>query len=233
MSYSNGPSIINKNLLFYLDFGNQKSYSGIGATVHDLSGNRYNSTLVGFGSPPSSSVPYFSFPGVASSYMNTTLPVPSGTAGQRSITVDVWMLLGASPSGWYGISTQHFGNYYAVKSDTFKAIVMLTSTTNGNVANNIWPETTATIPTGVPVNLILKIVEDNAATYYINGSKDSVWGPYGNLRYQGDASAFVMGIGLSTMPFKGNIYSVKIYNTGLSDDEVKRNYNATKGRFGL
>lgn len=33
--------------------------------------------------------------------------------------------------------------------------------------------------------------------------------------------------------FDGTIYNVKIYNKGLSDDEVLQNYNALKKRFGL
>jgi len=34
-------------------------------------------------------------------------------------------------------------------------------------------------------------------------------------------------------PMKGNITSTRVYNRGLSAQEILQNYNATKTRFGL
>jgi len=48
------------------------------------------------------------------------------------------------------------------------------------------------------------------------------------------ATAAVGSFGTSaSYPFGGKIAKVNIYNKGLTASEVLRNYNATKGRFGL
>ena len=47
-------------------------------------------------------------------------------------------------------------------------------------------------------------------------------------------SKFLLGIRHQiSLGLKGNIYLAQIYNRALSSQEVKQNYNALKGRFGL
>lgn len=47
------------------------------------------------------------------------------------------------------------------------------------------------------------------------------------------AVKFVAGDGMGYYSLKGNIGSLKVYNRALSADEIKQNYNAYRGRYGV
>ncbi len=65
---------------------------------------------------------------------------------------------------------------------------------------------------------------------YINGEKDSNSGTNSYTTNGGPVNA----IGRSWAGyFDGEIYICKRYTTGLSDEEVKQNYNALKNRFNI
>ena len=71
---------------------------------------------------------------------------------------------------------------------------------------------------------------------YLNGNFDTSTG-VNNLEIVDGQTIGNMTIGNSsprvTGFYDGLIAVVRIYNIGLSDDQVKQNYNALRGRFGI
>jgi len=71
---------------------------------------------------------------------------------------------------------------------------------------------------------------------YLNGQLDTTTSS-GNLWVPGDQTIGEMRIGNSsprvTGYYDGYISIVRIYNIGLTDEQVLQNFNATRGRFGI
>ena len=81
------------------------------------------------------------------------------------------------------------------------------------------------------------IVRNNTNLFwYVNGSQDttSSGNSSNNVNQSGTKNwRFGSNEDLIVGQFLGNIYSILVYNLGLSAIEVFQNYNATKSRFGL
>jgi len=84
--------------------------------------------------------------------------------------------------------------------------------------------------------------ENNVILGYLNGSNDN-WNNGGGGPADNDITGFdsiispgLLKVGATSnniLDMKGNFYLSQIYNRALSSDEVLRNHNALKGRFGL
>lgn len=71
---------------------------------------------------------------------------------------------------------------------------------------------------------------DGTYTLYMNGEVNGT--PVADNSIASSTTAYI-GRHVSTSYVEGNIFDVKIYNRALSDAEVKQNFNATRGRYGI
>lgn len=221
-----GPNIVEDGLVFLVDAANTRSYPGTGTTVTDLMGLR-NGTLNGntfqtnnggvidfdgiddnitFGTPQSGDIM-----ASTNSFTNSIWLKRTGNTGYSNVMV-IWQQrrsnLGYGYNGVAGTTTNKAYSYVGA------------SALNGNdvIDQNVWH------------NFVFTINGSNAAKLYIDGE----------LQSQGTRSAesnvgSVFYIGRSS---SGNYANMEVacasyYNRAISASEIKQNYNALKGRFGL
>lgn len=249
MSYSNGPKIITNGLICYLDAASTKSYPGSGTTWYDISGNSNNGTIsLGefINSGPSSYIrntggvsDFFTVTVANSTSLNTALTT---TTGGWTIEEIIWTnsvtypeadagSVASSPA--YGVGATGFDWNHGIVNTSFKF---------GQASNSAGGyEDDVTISVGAPYNSLnawrvrTMIWNRGANTnyLYINGAligTASTPNTAGTAIYDGDGIIFGSLYGWK---HNGRRASIKIYNGALSSNEVLKNYNATKARFGL
>ena len=224
------PRIVTDNIALYLDAGNTKSYSGSGTIWTDISSKRKDGTLT--------NGPTFSSDNGGAIVFDGTDDYVSETSGlsdsflQGNWSISFWanfdtVNTGNSPNdrpllhhGSNGTRQGlHFTNRFSkmkfgLYSDDLDSIQTLTADT--------WYNFVFTLNNTSYVKQI-----------YINGLLDA--SSTGGGAYTGTGSN--TRIGGKVLPFglyfDGNMSIVAAYNRVLTALEVKQNYNAIKGRFGL
>ncbi len=229
-----GPIEVVDGLVFHIDAGNTRSYSGSGITVNALVG--IGATLVNGTGFSTSNFGYFSLDGT-----NDYINVPSGFTNYFKSndywTVDLWVkllsqtagepvLVSAGPSiGYFDLFLEVGDNqiYFAAGRGSNSGYIQ-----NQNVSTTLGYNLT----TGF-FNIVFIKNGTSSGSVYVNSI---------------NIPMSVSGSGLSSMPsinedlrigtFKqsgfelhGFIPQVQIYNKALSASEVIQNYNATKGRY--
>lgn len=206
-----GPNLTSRSLDFYLDPGNIASYSGTGLTVNNLLGGT-GATLVNGPTYTSSNVGYFTLDG-SNDYLNITL------SSLSEYTIDFWI---------YIIS---YDNTERQILGTTGDIVGLSLVNNKfHIWNGALPSNVAntTFSTGVWYYAAYTRV-GSSTIIYLNGNVDGTFST-GNTISAGTAN---IGQIANFRNLNARITNFKIYTRALSDVEIKRNYFATKGRFGL
>ena len=229
-----GPIEVVDGLVFHIDAGNTRSYSGSGVTVNALVG--IGATLVNGTGFSNSNSGYFSLDGT-----NDYINVPSGFTNYFKSndywTVDLWVkllsqtagepvLVSAGPSiGYYDLFLEVGDNqiYFAAGRGSSTGYIQ-----NQNVSSTLGYNLTAGF-----FNIVFIKSGASSGSVYVNSI---------------NIPMSVSGSGLSSMPsinedlrigtFKqsgfelhGFIPQVQIYNRALSATEIKQNYDATKGRY--
>ena len=178
----------------------------------------------------------FSIDNVASSTFNipdSTLIRPS------SVTVSAWVYMSV-----YNPLNDFDGSYPTIAWKGYdgqagsQASYALTLIAGGFPRLTIAPSviiSAVTLPTNVWVNIVGTYTVGGAMVLYRNGEVDTTGTGPASISY----SAQVFGVGTRTFdgayqyPWNGSIGSVQLYNRALSADEVKQNFNALRGRYGV
>jgi hypothetical protein len=215
-----GPIETTDGLVFQLDAGNTRSYSGSGNTANGLVGG-IGGTLVngvGFGATNSG---YFNFDGT-----NDYINVPSIT----SISGDFSVLV------WFRTSTSNGNTARLVDFDYINGFWLGRSGGGGNPIN--WGG--GIKESSDPYGIFLPFTDNewhlissvrSSTTHFIY--KDNLIASTSNT-VSGTAltsSQLFIGAVPSGAPFNGNIGQIQIYNRALSATEILQNYHATKGRY--
>lgn len=220
MGVSYNPKSVTDNLVFCLDAANAKSYGGTGTTWNDLSGKNNNGTLV-------NTVTY--------STANSGRMVLSGgyiTVANTGAVSNLSNVLSASV--W--VNPLIIDNNYRrfIAGDGFpnqKWYMEFNGVNIGKVL--VFPNgfnSNATLTTNTWYNLVL-VCTGSQVLLYINGTLDI------SVNTSGPAfTANGIGIGADSngsSPFNGYIAEARVYNKALTAAEVRQNFNALRGRFGL
>jgi hypothetical protein len=224
-NFYQGP-IVTSGLTFAIDAGNLVSYGGTGTTVYDLTTTGVTGTLTNGPTWTYLSGGTFSFDGTDdnlnfSSYPNLT----------NNFTLSFWFRTTVTPLNYKGIVTtwtasQPSQSSYGVqfKSDgTLEPVRPVGSnwniiTSSTNVANGNWYHCTVVYNTSGTFLYLNSVL--NAS----NSVTDNVNTPLG-FRIGSDISG--------TNNWNGNVSNVQIYNRALSGNEIKQNFEAYRGRFGV
>ena len=207
------PNIVEDGLVLYLDTGNERSYPGSGTTWYDLSGNGNNGTLVNGATFSSVNGGVFVLDGV-NDYINIDL----------NLTNQSYTIFGAARYVTIGGRTFSARNnnwlmgHWAFSTVKHYAVGWVSSATNTEESDTNWRSYAATGDYSADIWKLYvngyKRVENNGG---VNGPNNFAIGSYaGADEFSNSHISFMMA-----------------YNRVLTDSEIKQNYNALRGRFGL
>ena len=227
MGLGHSPSIIRDGLVLYLDAANPKSYPGSGTTTFDLKGNN-NASLVN---------------GVGYSTVDKGVWVFDGTNDYASLTTNIFTnsLPNFTISIWYKNSKNGIllGNHF--HGSTWESIWTSTTTFGVNGANNHTTNRRFVSFSGNTFNTWnnLTFVNSSSLGYmkvFRNGNEiaslTATVVPW-NSNIIPTIGAQRQNTGAIIEPIGANISQVSIYNKALSQDEIKQNFNALRGRYGI
>lgn len=215
-----GPEITTSGLVLYLDAGNSKSYPGTGTTWNDLSGNNRNGTLTNSPSFNTANKGIIDFDGV-----NDTINISPFVSPVIYTVFCVFKINGTQPTngsvilgkrtaGCYdsaiylnGTSSPSLTSYKAGPEQVIKS----------NMPNNTWHH-------------LCVLRKSSGTDFYLNGVYTTGYASIFNN------NQLIENIGsscTSVNPFLGSIALLQCYSYEFSAIEIKQNYNALKGRYGL
>ena len=223
-----GPSIVTNGLVLYLDAANNYSYPQpqTGTIWYDISGNNFNGTLysaITFDNTYNGSLV---FNGILNMGSNVQFSQSINLA-QSDFTFSSWFR-SHDVSGSKAIISLATGGYgaglytwYVYPSIQFSAGYSNPYAVTGStiLSNNIWYNLVG-IRNGTNIYIYSNGILDGAAItpdVYNFGAVSPIIGRMRSGQHE----------------FDGNISVCYIYNRALTAAEVLRNYNATKGRYGL
>ena len=234
MGTYSGPPSASDGLVLYLDAANSASYSGSGNTWYDLSGNSNKATFVD--SPSFQSVPqsFFNFDG-SNDYM--TIVRSSSMSPTSGLTQEVWFNFSTIPNAAIFIGLQ-----YGSSSNNTYALWMESSTIYGGV-NTSGSFTAVGIGisniSGNKWHNLIHTYDGSAQRLYLDGVLLNSSNITGTIQYDANNTRVLVGADDNGSGYNngagyfhsGKINQIKIYNRGLTSDEITRNYNASKKRY--
>jgi hypothetical protein len=241
MSNNYGPRIVTDGLVLCLDAADQNSYSGSGNTWTDLSGNGNNGTI-------SNAVFSNSNGGVFTFNSNNSsiISISDSTDFTMSVslTINAWFLVSdfstsAAGKGIFGSYDAPVREYYGLRVnggdstgferqdvsyyyDTNDAIGFQRISSTTELSTNIWYYASMTWKAGdFHRGYLNGLLEVETNTGVSSNNLDPTTGFF--IGYDGGSYGYL----------DGSISNVSIYNRALTNSEIRQNFEATKGRFGL
>lgn len=224
MGAAAGPDIVEDGLVLCLDAANERSYSGSGTILNNISktqkngkivGATYNNTSkhfefsdgdrIGFGIHGGESLSYN--PGSQNQITSCAWIYPmQGSSGRAPITrIDRWYFqvysLDRLATYWYGRSPAgyHYSNANIIPLNKWSHVCVVWSSSN--------------------------------IKFFVNGKKDKTINGVGGT---GNTNNWIsVGYENSSREYVGKISLVNVYNRALTDAEIKQNFEATRSRYGI
>ena len=221
------PKIVTNGLILHLDAANKKSYSGTGSAWQDLSSVKNTATLNG--SPQFNPLygGYFTFNGTASQYAQVVNAAPYNFTTDL-FTLECWAA--ATSNAGYGRFFDHaYATGYAFMVDIEANGGRIVFEVNGNSPTRTIYDKGSTFKDGIWRQYVAVRTGSTTASLYVNGINVV----NGNIVGGTLTSTNALQINSSSYPLGCNIAISRVYNRALTASEILKNYNATKGRFGL
>lgn len=226
MAINYNPKIVTDGLVLCLDASNPKSYSGTGNTVYDLTNSHYDFTLTNGATTNTINKIVFSFDG-SDDYLNTTL-IPSTFWNAGSWSVSLWAYFNSvnkgTDNGMIGHGTQatnnglHLGErngriYFGFFANDLQSNVVLEAQKWYNI---VWT-----------FNFVYKLKQ-----IYLNSVFQTSGGTVG---YFGDTTDSRIGnyVYNATSDMNGFLNNILFYNKVLSQNEIRQNFNANRGKYNI
>jgi hypothetical protein len=230
MGVNYNPKIVTDGLVLALDADNPKSYPGSGSTWFDISGNGRNYSIgsgISWNSTGYFSVAGGTFTGPASNLFNfgsTNNHTIEVYARTTQTTYNDFFRWRASPS--VGVDTRAIQTHlYYSNGRTYYDISGCCATnqridypndaslTTG-IRHLVWRTRTNQTPNRQFFKNLVSQVDSG-----VNSTATVTWN-------RTDAATIGNG-------WRGNLYTFYVYNRALSDNELKQNFNALRGRYGI
>jgi hypothetical protein len=227
---SAGSSIVTAGLVLNLDADNPASYPGSGTTWNDLSGGNRNFTI--YNSTSWNSGGYFFFDGVddymegpASNTFNLDQEHTIEVIIQPTVAKQCTLFHWTDPGGNRTISghTPWSDNvvYYDVAG-------CCSATQRVSYSSNILNKITIMNFRCRTSEFPTRQVFENTVEKVNSGANTT-----DTLSFGSSPVSIGSFLGDRTTSYQGRLYSIKVYNRGLTDAEILQNYNAQKSRFNL
>ncbi len=232
MGLAHSPRVVNDGLVLLLDAGNTKSYPGSGTTWTDISRNGNNGTLTNGPTYSSANGGSLVFDGT-NDWFSTPLSIGDANT---SFSWGGFVKVNVST-----ISSNFFlfGNYTETVTVPFFAIAFNNSGDNTfiYIRDSTGNSEVFSGDTNLDLNswYYLMGVRDagaNQVKLYVNGELRDTDTFAGSLNVKSTVNNFG-GVKHFGGYINCNIATVQLYNRALSASEVKQNFNALRGRFGL
>ena len=228
MACNAGPDIVEDGLVLCLDAGNNNSYPKSGTTWSDLAGSN-NGTMENM-----TSANYSSDNGGSLSFDGTDEYVNCGNGSifrlTTELTLECWVKTLSTSNYNHFISRFPTNNCsYLIGSQSSNGYLYFSRSTDGanlgvngsldiNVCNGSWNHVVASYNSDS--STLLMSVNSTISSSSLTGSI-----------HEGTSNLEIgrrSGVG---QYYAANIAAVKVYNRALTADEIRRNYEATVGRF--
>jgi hypothetical protein len=219
MGIAYNTSIVRSGLVVHLDAANVKSYSGTGTVWKDISGNGYNHNMINGAMLDNSGNGCIYFDAVNDKVER--YPLPAYTVSTSTVTVSAWVKVDVF-GNWTNFINNHWVNngwlMYSSSTHWYFGVGKASSQYNAGFAHNNftgWTNLTGTYDSS-NVNL------------YVNGILKTSVPLVGNT-----LDIFTIDIGGGTRPGPYRINNVLMYNRALTAQEIKSNFSAIRGRYGI
>ena len=227
------PKIISDQLVFCIDPSNTKSYSGSGDVLVDLCDNIGSvSKSSGLAFAGSESQKYFDYDYNVNTDFITDPNNSVLNYDYQNWSYNLWIYReSADQSGWQQVFIKGFGGFrrpgvWFYSNDT----TALHITWNNNTSQQAISKAAFDIPIGEWFNIVIQ-ARAGTMMSFLNGVKDSNTVSISN--YGTNSYPLYIGGGASFVSANMRLGYFSVYNTSLTDEQVIKNYNALKGRFGL
>ena len=241
MGLSHSPRAVTDGLVFCVDAANPRSYPETGSGWYDLSNNNYDGTLINGASFDSANAGSISFDGT-----NDRAEFPSGIMDTGTITVCWWqkgwdgarrvtiLEMGTTSDEVYGGGGIYFNENASDGRLRFRFFVLNTANVSARIESN-----SVTTFNNFADTWKYCVVNWDGTTnagnmkIYIDGEFDNQ-NNGGNSIQKNWLGPWTIAEGIESaqlINYQGNIASLSIYNRVLSAEEIRRNYNSTRGRF--
>ena len=224
MSTRYNPSIVRDGLVLYFDAANTKSYPGSGTTWTDISGKGHSGTLTNGPTFSSDNMGSIVFDGV-----NDHVVLDSSFQVSTSLTYsfDAWIYKTATGTNNTGmLLSGGFGgdkDGLIIQTEDFTSTNIKMRSSNGDVNAVYYNGISQTLDgdsTGTEASFNLNEWIHVALTGITVNSTD---GAAHNIGQNNN----------NTNEYTGRISNLKVYDRELTATEIKQNFEALKGRFGL
>lgn len=228
MSAFTGADIVETNLILCMDAANPRSYPGTGTTWYDISGNANNGTLTNGPTYSSNNGGYIIFDG-SNDYVDFFAPNLGTTT-----TVEMWCKIGAGYSGkmffGWGLYDVYCGSgnlgFNTANSDVYG--ISSTAVSNLGLVNN-WKHYIFEMRSDVSytnnkiyINAVSQTLSQQLSTENSN-----------NRNYNGGSGRISGWRFDNTYPMPMDCAVFNVYNQALTAAEVRQNFTALRGRYGL
>jgi len=227
MGLSHSPRIVTDGLVFCVDAASPRSYPGAGTTWTDLSKNRNNGTLQNGIAFSTDKAGIFTFDGTNE---HVTF---SDDISISEATFLVWLKRIGDQSNYAGVLFSRYGEGGTTGLNFTTLSNVIGYHWNNALNTYTWNDSTVTVPADEWCMIALTVTSSLATIYLhkftgLSVATNSVTHNTTNLNN--------IHIGIDpkfsgSRRFNGHLAIGQIYNRALSAEEIKQNYNATRGRF--
>lgn len=234
MSLGHGASVVRDGLVLHLDAANPKSYPGTGTVWTDLSGNGNNGTLlngVGYSSVNKGSLTFDK----SNDVVEVTNQIQFERTDPFTLSAFFYSLDANNNQIINNENTSYRGYQFAIPVSNQIYFNLRNTTTNrfqittdsNTIDANKWYYAAVTYNGNSSAS---------GANIYLNGELQNKNVVSDNLT-DTTISNVTTYIGyrrpITNGPFNGNIAAIQIYNKELTAQEIKQNFNALRGRYGI
>tara|TARA_B100000900_G_C20507462_1_gene686498 strand:- start:392 stop:1078 length:687 start_codon:yes stop_codon:yes gene_type:complete len=228
MGVAYNPKIITRGLVLALDAANSKSYPGSGTTWTDLSGNGNNGT--------NANMTFESLNGGIFDFAtNSVSTIPNSTSLNSPVsqlTIEAVVIFNGNSTDFI-FEKGNVNSQYSLFSHGTDIVFRTYHDGDGNYDSLIQTKALANITNGV-YHHIVGSYNGSTKKIYVDGIERHTKNKTGNLVTTSNGAAVGRFGGSSSGYFHdGKIARVSVYNIGLTQNEVRQNYNAIKTRFGI
>lgn len=229
MSVEGGPDIVTDGLVLHLDAANNRSYPGTGTTWTDISRSGNSATLFSgptFNSANGGAVVFnggYGSSTISLSSSNMTIEM----AFKQNNTGQSWVDFAVLDDGTNNLLLE-YGGFNGVPNTN--GHLRYFGTAINEAATNALASPSQYVADG-RIHVLGLSVASSVATSYFDGVLQGTasFSPTINFTRLVIANDLLR----ASRSCACNIYYLRLYNRGLSTKEVRQNYHATKGRYGL
>jgi hypothetical protein len=221
MSITAGPKIVEDGLVLYVDAANEKSYPGSGTTWFDLSGNLNNGTLTNGPVYSTLNKGNFIFDGV-----NDKISTSYGPQ-LNDFTVIGWFKSTGLSDYSRVVDKDYVNGMWIGRQNT------ISNSWGGGVRESSSPYGRYITLADNQWHMIVSKRDGTTHTIYGDGVTNSVSGSVSSSALSTTTFAFGSWSSNTNQRLTGNISQILIYNRALTNTEINKNFEATRGRYGI